>query len=147
VAARANEELAELLEKLCEGEFNPAAPVEVADVVIVLARLATRLGVDATEAAVHHTKGDWPILVTSRANKAMSNLLRALTMDDASQKAGEILLTLLGQLRGVCVPLGCDLGEEIDKKMMINRSREWKLDGSGHGYHVRKGSEREANPL
>lgn len=46
VAARANEEMAELLRHLTADDAHPAAAAEVADVVIVLYRLATRLGVD-----------------------------------------------------------------------------------------------------
>lgn len=46
IAARANEEMAELLRALTADDANPAAPAEVADVVIVLYRLASYLGVD-----------------------------------------------------------------------------------------------------
>jgi NTP pyrophosphatase (non-canonical NTP hydrolase) len=47
VAARANEEMAELLRALTSDDANIAkAAEEIADVVIVLYRLATRLGVD-----------------------------------------------------------------------------------------------------
>lgn len=46
VAARANEEMAELLRALTADDEHPKAAEEVADVVIILARLATRLGVD-----------------------------------------------------------------------------------------------------
>jgi hypothetical protein len=44
VAARANEEMAELLRKLAADDKHQGAPEEIADVVIVLCRLATRLG-------------------------------------------------------------------------------------------------------
>ena len=46
VAARANEEMAELLRALTVNDFNPDAPDEIADVVIVLYRLAERMDVD-----------------------------------------------------------------------------------------------------
>lgn len=46
IAARANEEMAELLRALTADDANPAAAAEVADVVIVLYRLASYLGVD-----------------------------------------------------------------------------------------------------
>lgn len=46
VAARANEEMAELLRVLTIDDDHPKAGEEVADVVIVLCRLASRLGVD-----------------------------------------------------------------------------------------------------
>lgn len=75
VACRANEEMAELLRELSKNDHTAAAPPEMADVLIIMYRLATRMGVD--------------------------------------------------------------LHEEVDKKMRINRQREWKLDGDGHGKHVR----------
>lgn len=46
VAARANEEMAELLRALTADDKHPKAAEEMADVVIVLMRLATRLGID-----------------------------------------------------------------------------------------------------
>lgn len=50
VAARANEEMAELFRVLTIDDKSPMAAVEIADVVIVLYRLAARLGVDLHEA-------------------------------------------------------------------------------------------------
>ncbi len=46
VAASANEEMAELLRALTSNDFHPKAGEEIADIVIVLCRLATRLDVD-----------------------------------------------------------------------------------------------------
>ncbi len=46
VAARANEEMAELLRALTVDDAQAKAPEEIADIVIILFRLATRLGVD-----------------------------------------------------------------------------------------------------
>ena len=46
VAARANEEMAELLRALSQDDNHSRASEEMADVVIVLYRLATRMGVD-----------------------------------------------------------------------------------------------------
>ena len=50
VAARANEEMAELLKALATDDSHPKAGEEVADIVIILQRLATRLGVTISEA-------------------------------------------------------------------------------------------------
>lgn len=33
--------------------------------------------------------------------------------------------------------IGCDLHDEVDKKMRINRNRTWKSNGDGTGQHVR----------
>ena len=46
VAARANEEMAELIRALTADDQHPKAAEEIADVVIILYRLAERLGVD-----------------------------------------------------------------------------------------------------
>lgn len=46
VAARANEEMAELLRALSANDNHPKAAEEVADIVIILYRLAERLGID-----------------------------------------------------------------------------------------------------
>jgi NTP pyrophosphatase (non-canonical NTP hydrolase) len=46
VAVRTQEELTELLRALSVDDRHPKAAEEIADVVIVLQRLATRLGVD-----------------------------------------------------------------------------------------------------
>lgn len=46
IAARANEEMAELIRALAIDDHHPKAGEEVADIVIVLYRLATRLGIN-----------------------------------------------------------------------------------------------------
>lgn len=52
--------------------------------------------------------------VVARANEEMAEMVRSVTIDDAH----------------------ADLAEEVDKKMVVNRARTWKLDGSGCGYHT-----------
>lgn len=49
VLARANEEMAELLRSVTIDDAHPDIPEEMADVVIVLYRVAARLGVDLLE--------------------------------------------------------------------------------------------------
>lgn len=49
VVARANEEMAELLRDVTIDDAHPKAAEEIADVFIVLYRVATRLGVDIHE--------------------------------------------------------------------------------------------------
>lgn len=49
VVARANEEMAELLRAVTTDERHPKAGEEMADIIIVLCRLATRLGYDLDE--------------------------------------------------------------------------------------------------
>jgi NTP pyrophosphatase (non-canonical NTP hydrolase) len=75
--------------------------------------------------------------VAARANEEMAELLRALTVDDNNPKAGEEIADIVMILYRLCDRMGLDLHQLIDQKMEINRTRTWKHDGSGHGYHVR----------
>lgn len=75
--------------------------------------------------------------VAARANEELAELLRALTADDQHPKAAEEVADTVIILYRLATRLGIDLHAEIDRKMAINRSREWKLDNTGHGYHVR----------
>lgn len=80
--------------------------------------------------------------IAVRANEEMAELLRALSADDYSSKAGEEIADVLIVLCRVAERLGVSIENEVNKKMAINRKRQWKKDGTGHGYHVRsKGTE------
>lgn len=75
--------------------------------------------------------------IAARANEEMAELLRKATSDDAYWE------DLVEESADVCIVLarlfwiyGTDLWEEVEKKMAVNRAREWKKDGTGHGYHV-----------
>lgn len=74
--------------------------------------------------------------VAARANEEMAELLRALTVDDAHPKAAEEIADIFIILYRLASKLGVDIGEEIDRKMAVNRAREWAKDNTGHGYHV-----------
>lgn len=70
-----------------------------------------------------------------RANEEMAELLHKLAVDDYEGAMDEladvhIVLARVGTL------LGCSIQKEVDIKMAKNRARNWKSDGSGHGYHV-----------
>lgn len=75
--------------------------------------------------------------VAARANEELAELLRALTADDEHPKAAEEVADTVIILYRLATRLGIDLHAEIDRKMAVNRAREWKLDNTGHGYHVR----------
>ena len=75
--------------------------------------------------------------VATRATEEMAELLRALAVDDNHPKASEEVADIVIVLCRLCSRLGFDLLDAVDHKMAINRARVWKLDGSGHGYHVR----------
>lgn len=76
--------------------------------------------------------------VAARANEEMAELLRALTADENHPKAAEEIADIVIVLSRLATRLGVDMIEEIQNKMQINRSRQWSLDKTGHGYHVRQ---------
>ena len=75
--------------------------------------------------------------VASRANEEMAELIRALTIEEKHPKAAEECADIVIVLFRLAERLGVDLLDEVDKKMALNRQREWKRDGSGHGYHTK----------
>jgi len=75
--------------------------------------------------------------IAARANEEMAELLRALTADDHHPKAAEEIADIVIVLYRLATRLGVDLRTLVNEKMAKNRTREWKRDGSGHGYHVR----------
>lgn len=77
------------------------------------------------------------VRAAARANEEMAELIRGLAMNDNDPKAGEEIADIVIILYRLATRLGVDLHVEIDKKMSKNKAREWKLDGSGHGYHVK----------
>jgi NTP pyrophosphatase (non-canonical NTP hydrolase) len=79
------------------------------------------------------------VRVAVRTNEEMAELLRALSTDESHPKAAEEVADIVIVLYRLATRLGVDLMTEIDLKMALNRSRNWKPDGSGHGYHVRSG--------
>jgi len=78
--------------------------------------------------------------VAARANEEMAELLRALTADDNHPKAVEEAADVVIILYRLADRMGIDLHAEIDRKMAINRKREWAVTADGHGYHVRNKS-------
>jgi hypothetical protein len=139
VAARANEELAELLRALSTDDNSPKAAEEAADVAIVLYRLRARMGF-----APAFVKQSPDFLAVNNlhaatgANYGMEHLLRLLARDDGHANAEYFIRLVFVGLNELAARMGFNLAEEVDRKMAVNRSRVWNLDGSGHGYHVRE---------
>lgn len=78
------------------------------------------------------------ISVATRANKEMSELLQALTSDDNHPDAKEEVADVVMVLCRLAQRMGFDLEAEVWKKLALNKKRKWKLDGHGHGYHIRE---------
>ena len=136
VCARANEEMAELLRALTSDQPEKAVE-EAADVVIVLYRLAERLGRALTwDRDFSYCTGWKPLQSACQANNCLAEALQLLAAGsgmgamDGIEEAVYFLATLLQRL-------GSDLETEIDRKMITNRARAWKVTDDGHGYHVR----------
>jgi hypothetical protein len=133
VLVRANLEMAELLNALDTGAPAEKVAEEAADVLIVLSRLGERHEVNlwVTVEETNSSTG-WAFL----ANEKMADLLRVaaygvhhtLPMLSVRELAHYLALLTSG--------LGVDLAEAIDRKMVVNRARAWKLDGTGCGQHV-----------
>jgi NTP pyrophosphatase (non-canonical NTP hydrolase) len=75
--------------------------------------------------------------VAVRAQEELTELLRALSVDDQHPKAAEEIADVVIVLQRLATRLGVDLWREVEAKMVVNRARVWKHDGSGHGYHLR----------
>jgi hypothetical protein len=75
--------------------------------------------------------------VVAKANEEMAELLRALIADDNHAKAAEAVANVVIVLCRLMTRMGRTLGEELARKMAINRTRQWNLTADGHGYHVR----------
>jgi hypothetical protein len=138
IAARALVEMAELVTACVNGEPAECIGEEIADVVIVLARMGRVIRADVVGIAT--------------AGKAVGNRNRAIeTAAVAGERLGRVLcavvagrksaahcaMELLAEDLGYLARcLGIDIPAAIDRKMRINRARRWKLDGNGHGSHV-----------
>ncbi len=61
----------------------------------------------------------------------------SLTADDNHAKAAEEVADIVIVLCRPMTRTGRNLGEEVARKMAINRARQWNLTADGHGYHVR----------
>ncbi len=73
------------------------------------------------------------LLKENRVPGTSAFLTRAVNPQKIPAEAADVAIVLLGyaQLKKF------DLQAEIDKKMAINRSRRWKANGDGTGYHIK----------
>jgi NTP pyrophosphatase (non-canonical NTP hydrolase) len=141
VLGRANEELAELLRKATAGPALDAAAIaeEAADVGIVLCRAARMLGDEELFAChMENDADDEPIAweIAAMASVYLNGGLYTVRRYPADALGS--IQTCFAALTLICSVLGRDLLAEIDRKMAVNRTRAWKRDGTGHGYHVRE---------
>lgn len=143
IIVRAAEEAVELMRCLSVDDRHPHATEEIADTLIVLMGVAHVMDFDLLEQA-NGILADWRTGPDAARLSGQSNLhtaaaavgCLALAIRNETLRlmncalAAASLLDLAGRLE-------VDVQAEIDAKMAVNRARVWKLDGSGHGHHVR----------
>lgn len=141
--SRAAEELAELMRAVTSSAPTDKIAEEAADVALILADIGELLGTadwlfGATGPHIYR-----PVRLTSYALTQLGLLafdveLITTGADERSQSiALRNLRSVIGSLKELVEGYGRDLGQEIDRKMAVNRARRWDLDGTGHGYHRR----------
>ena len=79
-------------------------------------------------------KSNYQIAV--RANLEMAELLKELASDDSAYNTLEEIADIVIVLARIVDREGQTLQGIINDKMIVNRARQWKLDGNGQGYHV-----------
>jgi NTP pyrophosphatase (non-canonical NTP hydrolase) len=72
-----------------------------------------------------------------RANEEMAELSHALIADDNHAKAAEKVANVVIVICRLMTRMGRNLGEEVARKIAINRTRQQNLTADSHGYHVR----------
>lgn len=136
VACRANREMSELLSMVAGNADLATLGEEIADVVIVLWRLAERNRLMISGRPISDSRKETHKF--TNANVQLAFIVAALEKNDSDPQLADRLSWLLGLLHFLALRQGIDLQSEIDAKMARNRIREWKLDGHGHGYHVKE---------
>ena len=127
---------------ICEKFIMPSQPAPNTDWMEVYDQMLHTAVAHETQESVSawavSTFGDAGTNVScaTRMNKEAAELLMCLANQDDDPKAGEECADVLICLYRVAERLGVDLHAEVDRKMAVNRKREWKLDGHGHGYHA-----------
>jgi hypothetical protein len=140
IAARALKEMAELVTACAYGEPPEKIGEEIADVVIVLARLGRAARIDVIEiATVRPDVASGPASPeVAEAAISLAELHYALVMGE-TWEIRRFLRRACGVLARAAERVAVDLPVAIDAKMAVNRARRWRVDGTGHGAHVKEG--------
>lgn len=127
--------------------------VELADIAIILCRPVLALGANgswltATDGAIRLVDRPHPAkavsVVVEDAGRLLAKVLRATAdgfeVDSPTEIPRWIIQSVSDFAMAVhdaAASLGLNLWTEVEAKMETNRAREWKRDGTGHGYHLR----------
>jgi hypothetical protein len=135
VAARANREWSEALSVIAGGDLEHLGE-ELADTTIVLWRLLHRNGLSPICAGVF--PGNGVMRDAGMVGVHLSYLIHSLAINDRCAGMDGTLSLILDRIEKMAEREGIDLQAEIDAKMICNRARTWRLDGNGHGSHVKE---------
>jgi len=151
VATRVHEELLELSKAVLSGESDERIREEAADVAICLYRLAAVLGSDLdrrSQQAVMMGQAkelvpetDSPARAVLRAETKLVVAKNMIADSFPRTRTLQEVTAVRVILEEVVARHGGSLTDEVDAKMSINRSRVWRLDGTGHGYHEPQAAE------
>lgn len=148
LAARINEEVAELYAAVASRACAHDIAVECADVYIVACRLASKWDVDLDAAFAPVDNADVPTFAGMTDDAVhgtamriacsivafMSSVLYA--MSSGFGDTSRALRDLVAVARNLCCMLDEDFDAIVAAKMVKNRLRAWRLDGSGCAYHI-----------
>ena len=147
VLARANLEVAELMYKVAHHECDtiiPGVAVECADVYIVLCRVFTMNQITsimpwADVILRTSVPTETHLELTNRILRQLGACFSTMEMSNpetAKRSLQYHLPNLVTDLYMLCKKQFHELPNMVDQKMQINRARQWKIDGNGHGQHV-----------
>lgn len=145
---RTKGEVHELLEEVdrCAPACGDGVFDEMADVAICLYSVAAEAGGDLDASAgtledLFRVETD-PVHLVTDVDANLSNALRwAAFAPDRPMSVMRGVTFAMAALQRIASLYGEDLHARVDAKMAVNRKREWRPDGRGHGQHVDRGSE------
>lgn len=142
---RANLEIAELLHEITMPVPDFAkVREECADIAHILCRIAGIVGTNLDDVfAISPAIIDANLYPpASRVFSLMAYLFERLSVRNiiSNNNITGHIENLTINLAQICAAAGGNLADEIDKKFVILRQREWVKDGTGCGSHVRESS-------
>jgi hypothetical protein len=128
-------EMSGLLRTLAENDVTPEATEKAADVMIVLYRLAHRMGfsmrTEAETAPYMPIEGDTYLAFAAASNVYLAQALVRMTQHKHPEYTIELIALAARTLERMVADRGGNLDEAVDAKMRINRQRVAKEAGHG----------------
>lgn len=144
LVARANTEMAELLAEVSSFARPDRIADECADVLIVLARAASLMGVNvAFESVKREPTASVVERAAAMANSSLSGVFACVAMGWMPEASAK-LIDLWRDVEALMQKCKAIPARRVDAKMAVNRKRKWVLAGDGTGEHMRHVREGEA---